>query len=140
MIKSIPITAIALLMVCPMFTSCSVAEGNRQERNLKKSLIARLDTLPGVEYVGRFDTEWFKQNGMTLCRSGVVYYVTDSVGNRVERNARVVTNDDCTKILAWEDLDSKILGTVKSEVSEKFENDGVSVDGDLIDALLKSRQ
>ena len=65
----------------------------------------------------------------------------DSVpGNRTEYNARVTTNDDCSEIYSWEEMDTRILGDIKQKVSNKMEEKGIDMDGSLIDALIKLRK
>lgn len=69
-----------------------------------------------------------------------IYYVTDSVGNKLERNARVTTNDDCSTIYTWEDLDSNILGDTKQMVNDKLEEKGINMDSSMIDALIELKK
>ena len=64
----------------------------------------------------------------------------DSIGNRIERNARVTTNDDCSEVFTWEDLDSSVLGETKQKVSDKLEEKGINLDGSLIDALIELKK
>ena len=66
--------------------------------------------------------------------------MADSVGNRIERNARVTANDDCSEVFAWEDLDSNVLGETKRMISGKLEEKGIDMDGSLIDALLELKK
>lgn len=70
----------------------------------------------------------------------IICYVTDSAGNRTEYNARVTTNDDCSEIYSWEEMDTHILGDIKQKVSDKMEEKGIDLDGSLIDALIELRK
>lgn len=70
----------------------------------------------------------------------VIYYVTDSLGNKSERNARVTANDDCSEIYSWENLDCQVLGDVKQKVTDKMEEKGIDLDGSLIDALIEIKR
>ncbi|MGM9704794.1 MAG: hypothetical protein ACI3YB_02230, partial [Prevotella sp.] len=71
----------------------------------------------------------------------IIYYVQDSVGNEVERSVRVTSNDDCSEIYLWEELDTEILGQSKQMVSEKFKGKGIDIDGgSLIDALIELKK
>ena len=69
----------------------------------------------------------------------IIYYVTDSVGNHTEYNVRVTTNDDCSEIYSWEELNTHILSDVKQKVSDTMKEKGIDMDGSLIDALIELR-
>ena len=62
------------------------------------------------------------------------------MGKRIERNVRVTTNNDCSEVYTWEDLDSKVLEDVKQKVNDKFEEKGIDLDGSLIDALIELKR
>ena len=70
----------------------------------------------------------------------IIYYVTDSTGNKVEHNARVTTNDDCSEVYTWEELDSNVLGDTKQMISDKLEEKGIDMDGSMIDALIELKK
>lgn len=70
----------------------------------------------------------------------IIFYATDSIGNRIECNARVTANNDCSEVYTWEDLDSKVLEETKQKVSDKFEEKGINLDGSLIDELIKLKR
>ena len=70
----------------------------------------------------------------------IICYVTDSAGNRTEYNARVTTNDDCSEIYSWEEMDTHVLGDVKQKVNDKMGEKGIDMDGSLIDALIELRK
>ena len=70
----------------------------------------------------------------------IICYITDSVGNRTEYNARVTTNDDCSEIYSWEELNTHILSDVKQKVTDTMEEKGIDMDGSLIDALIELRK
>lgn len=131
------ILSIAFLMAVSLLASCSMGKGDRRDSNLEQAVLTRLDSIPNVEYVGMSDVHTLDGNRL---RSVVIYYVTDSIGNRIERNARVTTNDDCSEVFAWEDLDSSVLGETKQKVTDKLEEKGINLDGSLIDALIELKK
>lgn len=63
-----------------------------------------------------------------------------STGNKVEHNARVTTNDDCSEVYTWEELDSNVLGDTKQMISYKLEEKGIDMDGSIIDALIELKK
>ncbi len=136
-ITTITIITIAILMACHLLSSCSMGVGDNRDRNLEQSVLAHLNSVPNVEYVGLSDVS---KSGDDNFKAVVIYYVTDSVGNKHERNARVTTNDDCSTIYTWEDLDSNILGDTKQMVSDKLEEKGINMDSSLIDALIELKK
>ncbi len=131
------ILSIAFLMAVSLLASCSMGKGDRRDSNLEQAVLTRLDSISNVEYVGMSDVHTLDGNRL---QSVVIYYVTDSIGNRIECNARVTTNDDCSEVFAWEDLDSNILGETKQMVSDKLEEKGINMDGSLIDALIELKK
>lgn len=137
--KKISITAIVLLMASIAFTSCSlgVGKGDDRDRNIEKATLTRLDSISGVEYIGLSDTHDLEDGRV---QAVVIYNVTDSAGNKLERNARVTTNGDGSEIYTWEDLDGQILGEVKQKVSDKLEEKGINIDDSLIDALIELKR
>lgn len=135
--KKITLLSIALSMALLAFTSCSIGKGGQKDRNLEQAMLAHLDSVANVSYVGMSDV---RELGDNRLQAVIIYYVTDSVGNRAERNARVTANDDCSEILTWEDLDSEVLGDAKQMVVEKFEEKGVNIDDSLIDALIELKR
>ena len=129
--------SIAFMMAAFILASCAMGKGDRRNNNLEQAVLTRLDTIPNVEYVGMSDVHTLDNDSL---QSVVIYYVTDSVGNRIERNSRVTTNYDCSEIFAWEDLDSTVLEDTKQMVSKKLEEKGINMDGSLIDALIELKK
>lgn len=128
---------IAFLTASFLLASCSMDKGDRRDSNLEQAVLTRLDSIPNVEYVGVSDVHTLYDNRL---QSVVIYYVTDSIGNRVERNAQVTINEDCSEIFVWEDLDSNVLGETKQTVSDKLEEKGIYMDRSLIDALIELKK
>lgn len=126
-----------ILMVSFAIASCSPRKGELRDRNLEQATLARLDSVPGIQYVGKSYAR--KLDGDTF-QTVIICYFTDSVGNRTEYNARVTTNDDCSEIYSWEEMDTRILGDIKQKVSDKMEEKGIDMDGSLIDALIELRK
>lgn len=126
----IPIASIAI-------ASCSPGKGVLRDKNLEQATLARLDSVPGIQYVGK---SYARELDGDKFQTVIICYVTDSVGNRTEYNARVTTNDDCSEIYSWEEMDTRILGDIKQKVSNKMEEKGIDMDGSLIDALIKLRK
>lgn len=129
--------SIAFMMVASILASYAMGKGDRRNNNLEQAVLTRLDTIPNVEYVGMSNVHTLDNDSL---QSVVIYYVTDSVGNRIEHNSRVTTNDDCSEIFAWEDLDSTVLEDTKQMVSKKLEEKGINMDGSLIDALIELKK
>ena len=129
--------AIALLMAAVALSSCTTGQNVRRDRNLEQALLARVDTVPYVEYVGMSDVS---NNNDHTCSAVIIYYVTDKDGVKTERNARVTANEDCSEIYAWEDLDTQILDSVKQQMTDRFEENGISVDGSIIDNIIKLKR
>lgn len=139
MTKKILTLAIAVIMALVAMTSCgwNVGQGDIRDRNIGNATLAYLDSIQGVEYVGMSDTRNLDDNRF---QAVVIYYVADSAGNRVERNALVTTNGDCSEIYSWEDLNSQKLTEVKQKVNKKLGEKGSGVDGSLIDALIELKK
>ena len=131
------ILSISFLMAASLFASCSMGKGDRRDSNLEQAVLTRLDSISNVEYVGMSDVHTIDGNRL---QSVVIYYVTDSIGNRIERNARVTTNEDYSEVFAWEDLDSNVLGETKQMVCDKLEEKGINLDGSLIDSLIELKK
>ena len=133
------ILAIVILMASLSITSCSFGsgKGDLRDKNLEHALLTRLDSIPGLEYVGMSDVNVLDDNRL---QTVIIFYATDSIGNRIECNARVTVNNDCSQIYTWEDLDSKVLEEVKQKVSDTFEEKGINLDGSLIDELIKLKR
>ncbi len=133
------ILAIVILMASLSITSCSFGsgKGDLRDKNLEHALLTRLDSIPGLEYVGMSDVNVLDDNRL---QTVIIFYATDSIGNRIECNARVTANYDCSQIYTWEDLDLKVLEEVKQKVSDKFEEKGINLDGSLIDELIKLKR
>lgn len=139
MTKKFQMLAITLLMALTTLTSCDwgIGKGDKRDRNIEKAVLAYLDSIPEVVYLGLSDTHDLKDGDF---QAVIIYNIPDSLGNKVERNARVVTNNDGSEIYSWEDLDCQILDEVKQKVSDKFEEKGINLDGSLIDALIELKK
>lgn len=129
--------ALLFLMVSFAIASCSPTKGELRDRNLEQATLARLDSVPGIQYVGK---SYARELDDDKFQAVIICYVTDSAGNRTEYNARVTTNDDCSEIYSWEEMDTHILGDIKQKVSDKMEKKGIDLDGSLIDALIELRK
>lgn len=139
MTKKILPLAIAAIMAYPALTSCgwNVGQGATRDRNIGNATLARLDSIPNVEYIGLADTHDLEDGNF---QAVVIYNVTDSAGNKKERNARVTTNNDGSEILTWEELDSNVLSATKQKITDKMEEKGINLDGSLIDALIELKK
>ncbi len=139
MIKKFVMLAIAAIMAHAALTSCSwnVGQGDIRDRNIGNATLAYLDSISDVEYIGLADTRDLEDGNF---QAVVIYNVIDSAGNKSERNARVITSGDGSEILAWEDLDSNVLGDTKQKISDKMEEKGINLDGNLIDALIELKK
>lgn len=126
--------SILLLMFAMSIASCSIGNGDRRDRNLEKAMLEYCPFGSDIKYVGMSDVSGLDGGRFETV---IVYYVVDSIGNRIERNARVITNDDCSEIYTWEDLDSHVLDDTKRKINEKLEEKGIALDSDLIDALIE---
>lgn len=131
-----------ILMVSFAIASCSPRKGKLRDRNLEQATLARLDSVPGIQYVGK---SYARELDDDKFQTVIICYVTDSAGNRTEYNARVTTNDDCSEIYSWEEMDTHILGDIKGDIikqkgSDKMEEKGIDMDGSLIDALIELRK
>lgn len=126
-----------IMMVSFAIASCSPSKGELRDRNLEQATLARLDSVPGIQYVGK---SYARELDDDKFQTVIICYVTDSVGNRTEYNARVTTNDDCSEIFSWEELDSHILENVKQKINDKLEEKGIGLDRSLIDALIELRK
>lgn len=139
MIKKFVTLAIAAIMAHAALTSCSwnVGQGDIRDRNIGNATLAYLDSISDVEYIGLADTRDLEDGNF---QAVVIYNVIDSAGNNSERNARVITSGDGSEILAWEDLDSNVLSDTKQKISDKMEEKGINLDGNLIDALIELKK
>lgn len=135
----ISIFALSFVTAFLVLSSCSwnIGIGDTRNRNIEKATLAHLDSISKIEYVGLADTHELNDGNF---QAVVIYNIPDSVGNMVERNARVITNHDGSKIYSWENLDSHVMGDIKKKVSEKFEEKGIDMDGSLIDDLIKLKR
>lgn len=129
--------ALLILMVSFAIASCSPGKGDLRDRNLEQATLARLESIPGIQYVGMSDTHELDGDKF---QAVIIYYATDSIGNRTEYNVRVTTNDDCSEIYSWEEMNTHVLGDVKQKVNDKMEEKGIDLDGSLIDALIELRK
>ena len=130
------ILPLLFLMVSFAIASCSPRKGELRDRNLEQATLARLDSVPGIQYVGK---SYARELDDDKFQTVIICYITDSVGNRTEYNARVTTNDDCSEIYSWEELNTHILSDVKQKVSDTMKEKGIDMDGSLIDALIELR-
>ena len=131
------ILPLLFLMVSFAIASCSPRKGELRDRNLEQATLARLDSVPGIQYVGK---SYARELDDDKLQTVIICYITDSVGNRTEYNARVTTNDDCSEIYSWEELNTHILSDVKQKVTDTMEEKGIDMDGSLIDALIELRK
>lgn len=131
------ILPLLLLMVSFAIASCSPRKGELRDGNLEQATLARLDSVPGIQYVGK---SYARELDDDKFQTVIICYITDSVGNRTEYNARVTTNDDCSEIYSWEELNTHILSDVKQKVTDTMEEKGIDMDGSLIDALIELRK
>lgn len=131
------ILPLLFLMVSFAIASCSPRKGELRDRNLEQATLARLDSVPGIQYVGK---SYARELDDDKFQTVIICYITDSVGNRTEYNARVTTNDDCSEIYSWEELNTHILSDVKQKVTDTMEEKGIDMDGSLIDALIELRK
>ena len=129
--------ALLILMVSFAIVSCSPRKGELRDRNLEQATLARLDSVPGIQYVGK---SYARELDDDKFQAVIIYYAKDSVGNRTEYNIRVTTNDDCSEIYSWEEMDTHVLGDVKQKVNDKMEENGIDLDGSLIDALIELKK
>ncbi len=131
------ILPLLFLMVSFAIASCSPRKGELRDRNLEQATLARLDSVPGIQYVGK---SYARELDDDKFQTVIICYITDSVGNSTEYNARVTTNDDCSEIYSWEELNTHILSDVKQKVTDTMEEKGIDMDGSLIDALIELRK
>lgn len=131
------ILPLLFLMVSFAIASCSPRKGELRDRNLEQATLARLDSVPGIQYVGK---SYARELDDDKFQTVIICYITDSVGNRTEYNARVTTNDDCSEIYSWEELNTHILSDVKQKVTDTMEEKGIDMDASLIDALIELRK
>lgn len=130
------ILPLLFLMASVAIVSCSPRKGDLRDRNLEQATVARLDSVSGIQYVGMSDSHELDGDKF---QTVIIYYVTDSVGNHTEYNVRVTTNDDCSEIYSWEELNTHILSDFKQKVSDTMKEKGIDMDGSLIDALIELR-
>ncbi len=137
--KKISFFAFILMMAFVTFSSCSleIGKGDFRKHNLKETVLLYLDTIPEMEYVGMSDTHELDDNRF---QAVVIYYVIDSIGNKIEQNARVTTNNDCSEIYTWEDLDCQVLDEAKQKMCDKLEEKGIDINDSLIDALIELKK
>lgn len=131
------IEALLLPITLIVVASCSPGKGDVRDRNLERATVARLDSVPGVQYFGMSDSHELNDGQFQAL---IIYYRTDSVGNRIEYNVRVTANNDCSEIYSWEEMDTEVIGDVKQRVNDKFEEKGIGLDGSLIDALIELKK
>ena len=137
--KKILMLAMAVIMAQATLTSCGwdVGQGDKRDRNIGIATLNYLDSIPDVEYIGLADTHTLEDGKFQAI---VIFNVTDAVGNKTERNARVTTNRNGSEILSWEDLDSSVLSDTKQKFADKMEEKGINLDGSLIDALIEIKK
>lgn len=137
--KKKSILAFIIMMASVALPSCSwnIGRGDTRERNIENATLAYLDSIQVVEFIGITDTHDLEDGKF---QAVVIFNAPDSIGNMEERNARVITNDNCTEIFSWEDLDSQLLVDTKKKVSEKMKESGLDIDDSLIDALINLKK
>lgn len=133
--QKISIFPLTMMIAAIAISSCSgnIRKGDLRDSNIKRATLSYLDSIPEVEYVGMSDTHELPDNKF---QAVVIFYTFDSIGNKIEHNSRVLTNDDCTTIHAWKDLDTKVLCDIQNNVSDKMEEKGISIDDNMIDAII----
>ncbi len=131
--------ALMIMMAIAALSSCSwnIGRGDLRERNIRSAMLERLDSIPGVEFIGLADT---RESDDGNFQAVIIFTVPDSGENTIERNARVRTNGDGSEIYSWEDLDCRILDEVKHKVTDKLEEKGIKIDGSLIDAIIELKR
>ncbi len=139
MTKKFLTLAIAVIMAHAALISCgwNVGKGDIRDRNIGKATLVLVGSDHDVEYVGLADTRDLEDGNF---QAVAIYNVTDSVGNKTERNARVTATGDGSEILSWEDLDSNILSDAKQKITDKMEEKGINIDGSLINALIEIKK
>lgn len=135
--KKLTQLAVSLAIAAMILPSCRMGSGDRRDMNIQRAICAYLDSVPELEFAGMSDTHELEGDRF---QAVVIYYVADAEGNRIERDARVITNHDCTEILSWEDLETTVLEDTKQKVSEKIQEKGIHIDGSIIDTLLKLKR
>lgn len=132
-------SALMIMMATVALSSCSwnIGRGDLRERNIKTAMLEHLDSIPGVEYIGLADTHDLDDGNF---QAVIIYTAPDSMDNRIERNARVITSGNGSEIHSWEDLDCRILDEVKQKVNDKFEEKGIKINGSLIDAIIELKR
>ncbi len=126
-----------ILMVSFAIASCSPRKGELRDRNLEQAILARLDSVPGIQYVGK---SYARELDDDKFQTVIIYYVGDSLGNGTEYNVRVIANDDCSEIYSWEEMDTHVLSDVRQKLNEKMEEKGIGLGGSLIDALIELKK
>lgn len=126
-----------ILMVSFAIASCSPRKGELRDRNLEQAILARLDSVPGIQYVGK---SYARELDDDKFQTVIIYYVADSLGNGTEYNVRVIANDDCSEIYSWEEMDTHVLSDVRQKLNEKMEEKGIGLGGSLIDALIELKK
>lgn len=131
------ILSLILMMGLLAVKACSKGIGDSRDKHLEQATIARIDSVTDIQYVGMSDAHELEDNKF---QAVVIYYITDSVGNRTEHNARVTTNGDCSEIYYWEELDTSVVSEVKHKVNDKMKEKGIDLNGSLIDALIELKK
>lgn len=131
--------AIVISMASLPLTSCSLGtgKGDQRNKNIEHALKTRLDSISDIEYVGMSDVHILDGNRL---QTVIIFYATDSIGNKVEHNVRITANTDCSEVYSWENLETKVLEDVKQKVNDKFEEKGINLDGSIIDALIELKR
>ncbi len=131
--------AMTVIIAQAAVTSCGwdVGQGDKRDRNIGSATLNYLDSIPNVEYIGLADTHDLEDGKF---QAVVIYNVTDSAGNKTERNARVTTNGDGSEIITWEDLDCSVLNDTKQKITDKMEEKGIDLNGSLIDAFINLKK
>ncbi|MDE6310868.1 MAG: hypothetical protein K2L96_03525 [Muribaculaceae bacterium] len=133
--KSI-IPAIAILMAFHLLLSCNAGIGDVRDKNLAGIVHAKYDSISEVRYIGMSDVREVDGNKL---QTVVIFYTSDSAGTRIERNARVTSNYDCSVLYTWEETGTSVYSDVKQKIANKLEEKGIVTDGSLIDALIEMK-
>lgn len=135
----LPIIAIIILMASTSLQSCiwNMGRGDIRDRHIERAVLTYLDTVPGVQYLGQSDTHVLEDGNF---QAVIIFNVPDSAGNMVERNARITTDINGREIYTWEDLDCQILNEAKQRFTEELNENGINIDGSLIDALIELKR
>lgn len=82
--------------------------GNRENMNLEETVVRHVSSsLPHGEravFGCRYLCDDYRQNGEARFSATVVYYVISGNGERAEHTARIVCNEDRSRIIEWQEI------------------------------------